>query len=72
MRGVIEGVIERDLLRKGKLLATTTPRMAETETAAIVGTPLTIGAIGAGMFFGFRFRHLIDNGTLDGVPFEEL
>ncbi len=52
----IEAVVEFDLLRQREL-ASTAGITVQTETAAIIRTPLTERAIGTGMFFRSLFIH---------------
>lgn len=52
----IEAFIERNLLGKGEF-ATAADLPVQTETAAIVGAPLTIAAVWAEVFLGGVFSH---------------
>lgn len=52
----IQRIIEGNLLRNGKLAATTA-RTVEALAAAIIGAPLAECAVRAGMFFGRLVGH---------------
>jgi hypothetical protein len=53
---VIQGFVQSNLFRHGKL-ATTAACIIQTEPAPVIRTPLTAGAVLAGVFFRRVIRH---------------
>jgi len=58
VRWGIEAFIERNLFSKRELAAATALPV-QAKTAALVGAPLTVTAVRAGVFFGGVFSHSV-------------
>ena len=56
-RGGVQRIIDGDLLGNGQFLASAAAWVVQAATATVIGTPLTKGAVGTGMFFGSLVGH---------------